>query len=119
MLYEGKIRANWRTNRELKKLFYQILTIALTMAAISSLIAIFISRFSDYAVTSATVAKILFIALLDVAILVSVLFLIAIVAGLYFYNKQEDPNNFLIPITTSVADFGNMLLLAGLVLLIF
>ena len=59
------------------------------------------------------------IAVIDVVMLVVLLSLVAILAGLYFYHKGEDPNNFLIPITTSVADFGNMLLLVGLVILFF
>jgi cation transporter-like permease len=119
MLYEGKIDHNWRTNRELRKLFLQIFIIAIIMAAASGAISLFISQFSGYQLTTATVIKIMSIAIIDVMILVSILFLVAIVAGLYFYNKQEDPNNFLIPLTTALADFGNMVLLAVLVLLLF
>ena len=46
-------------------------------------------------------------------------FITAIVAGIYYYKKKEDPNNFLIPITTSVADLGNMVVLVALILLFF
>ncbi len=119
MLYEGKVKRDWKTDRELKKLFLQIFTIAIVMVILSVIISLFISSFTNYKVTTAIAGKIMFIAVLDVALLVSILFLVAIVAGLYFYNKQEDPNNFLIPITTSIADFGNMILLAVLVLLLF
>ena len=45
--------------------------------------------------------------------------LAVVFAGIYFYRKGEDPSNFLIPITTSIADFGNMLLLSLLVILFF
>jgi len=54
-----------------------------------------------------------------VLVLVAILFLTSITAGLYFYRKGEDPNNFLIPITTSIADFGNMIVLTVLVILVF
>jgi len=48
-----------------------------------------------------------------------ILFITSIVAGLHFYRKKEDPNNFLIPITTSIADFVNMALLSLLVVMFF
>jgi len=35
----------------------------------------------------------------------------------YYYKNNEDPNNFLIPITTSIADFGNMGILAVLIII--
>ena len=119
LLYEGKVGNNWKTNKELKKMFWQIMTVAVTIASLSVIISLMISKFSNYELTTAIALKVLLIGLLDVIILVTILFLVAIVAGLYFYNKQEDPNNFLIPITTSVADFGNMILLAALVLILF
>ena len=43
----------------------------------------------------------------------------SIIAGLHFYRKGEDPNNFLIPITTSIADLSNMFILSILVVLFF
>jgi mgtE-like transporter len=118
MLHEGKTR-NWRKNKELRRLFTQIFIISTMTAIISSVIALIISVFSGYASSITIVSKILFIALIDVTLLVSVLFLLSITAGLYFYRKGEDPNNFLIPITTSIADFGNMLALSVMVILFF
>jgi len=55
----------------------------------------------------------------DVALLVIIMFISSVVLGLHYFNKKEDPNNFLIPIITSVADFGNMIILAVLVVLLF
>ena len=80
--------------------------------------AVTISRLS-YALSTALILKIFLIAIIDVIFIVTLLFFISISAGLYFYKKKEDPNNFLIPITTSVADFGNMLMLSVLVFLFF
>ena len=119
MLYEKGIKRVWWMDSELRRLFAQIIVIALLTAVISSAAALAISAFSGYAISTATAYKIFFIGIIDVALLVSVLFLIAIAAGIYFYKKGEDPNNFLIPITTSIADFGNMLILSGLVILFF
>jgi cation transporter-like permease len=86
---------------------------------ISSTVAIIISFFSRYTLTPLVVLKIFAIAIVDVAILVVVLFFTSVLGGLYFFKKKEDPNNFLMPIMTSIADFGNMIILAVLVVLLF
>lgn len=119
MLHEGKIKRNFLDNEELKKLFIQIFIISIIIAGFSSVIALIISKFSNYNVSTVIVSKIFFISIIDIILLVSILFLISIFAGLYFYNKKEDPNNLLIPITTSVADFGNMVILSILTILLF
>ena len=119
MLHEGKIEGNkWWKNKEINKLLVQILIISSITAILSAGISLVISFF--YAsIDIAIIYKIFLIAIIDSLILVTILFFIAIYAGIYFFKKQEDPNNFLIPITTSIADFGNMLLLAVLIVLFF
>jgi len=119
MLHEGKIKKRWWGELEIKKLFWQILTISLTTAVISLIVAFIVSMFSSYVIDFYSILKIVFIVIADVMLLVCLLFLTSIFAGLYYYKKKEDPNNFLIPITTSVADFGNMVILATLVSLLF
>ena len=119
MLYEGKVNKKWWAKEDIKVLFLQIFIIAIITAFISSLVALILSGFSNYKINLIIALKILLIALIDIILLVSILFLIAVTAGLYLYRKKEDPNNFLIPITTSLADFGNMVLLAVLVILFF
>lgn len=123
MLYERKIRTaeRWWKNAELKKLFAQVIIVALAAVTLTSAAALIFSsiRAGSYRTTPVVVTKIFTIALLDVVLLVSLLFVVSVLAGIYLYRKKEDPNNFLIPITTSVADFGNMIILAGLVALLF
>jgi cation transporter-like permease len=119
MLHEGKIRGSPWGNSELKKLFVQIFIISMLTAVFSSVVALIISNFSNYALSIIIACKIILVAIADVILLVSILFLVSVFAGLYFYKKEEDPNNFLIPITTSVADFGNMVILVVLVILFF
>jgi len=119
MLHEGKAEKNPWKDKEVQELFLQIMIVAIILALISSSAALAISYFSNYAVTMQVIIKILTITLLDVAILVFILFIISIIAGIYFFKKGEDPNNFLIPITTSVADFGNMIILLLLIKLFF
>jgi cation transporter-like permease len=119
MLYSEKKKEDWHKNKELHKLFTQIMIIALRASIFNCIFALGISTFSDFHVDAKIATKIFFITIIDVVILVSIIFLVAISAGIYFYKKGEDPNNFLIPITTSIADFGNMIILAILVSLLF
>ncbi len=119
LLHEGKIGSHWHKNPELRKLFVQLMLVAFFFSLIGSAIAIGISYASSGEFALGTAIKIFLVAILDVVGLVALLFLVAILAGLHFYRKGEDPNNFLIPITTSVADFGNMIVLSGLVIFFF
>lgn len=119
MLHEGKIRGPWRKNRELKRLFYQMIVISLITAVIVSFAAVVISGFSFGFVGMGFLLKIVLITVLNVFLLVNVLFFVAVLSGLHFYRKREDPNNFLIPITTSLADFADMIILAALILFLF
>jgi len=119
MLYENKVNKKWWINRELRKLFLQVIIMSFIMTLISFAMAFSVSIFSGYALNTKIILKIFLVEIIDVFLLVNILFLIAILAGIYFYKKKEDPNNFLIPITTSVADFGNMIILSALVILFF
>ncbi len=119
MLYEGRIRGHWSESRDLRKLFVQISIIGLLTAAASSLLALMLAHVSQGRVSATIWAKVFGLAILDVALLLGIISVAAVLAGLHYYKKGEDPNNFLIPLTTSVADFGNMLLLAVLLRVLF
>lgn len=119
MLHEGIVNAKWWKTPELRQLIAQVMIISMITAVLSAGIAIAIPIIGGSAFDGAMALKVVLITLLDVALLVSILVVLSAVFGIYFFKKEEDPNNFLIPITTSVADFGNMLLLAGLVILFF
>jgi cation transporter-like permease len=119
MLHEGTIGKKWWLDSELMKLFKQVLIISLLTTLLSSAAALFLSAVSGYHLTSAISLKIMAIAFIDVSILVTILFFTAVMFGMYLFKVKEDPNNFLITITTSIADFGNMMILALLVTLLF
>lgn len=119
LLYTGKLRGRWYKNSSLRKLFLQIVIIAMLTALISSSLALVISYFAGYGLTFEIGYKVFLIGIIDTILLVGLLFITSIFFGWYIYNKNEDPDNFLIPITTSVADFGNMMLLVLLVMLFF
>ncbi len=118
MLHEGKVGNLWWKNIELKKLFVKILIVSLITIFLSVVFSFVVSVFAGYVLDFSAAYKILLIIFLDSFLLLSILIFITPFAGLYFFKKQEDPNNFLIPITTSIADFGNMIILSLLVILI-
>ncbi len=119
MLHENQANGNLWKNKKLRVLFAQIVFISTFTALLSSSIALIISHFSGYSVAPNVALKVFLIALIDVVLLVNLLFFTSVIAGKYFFKKQEDPNNFLIPISTSIADFGNMMVLALLVMVFF
>lgn len=119
MLHEGRIKKGWGGNKELRKLLIQVLIISALTACLSALVAIIVSALSGHGMNIALIYNVFFIAVVDSLLLVVIMFFVSVLAGTYFYKKKEDPNNFLIPIATSVADFGNMLILSVLILLLF
>lgn len=119
MLYEGTVEKKWWKTFELKKLLVQILILAVIAAIISSAVSLGITYLSLGELSLNLSLKIFLLVVIDILVLTNILFFVAIFAGLYFYKKKEDPNNFLIPITTSVADFSNMLVLTVLILILF
>ncbi|MDP2974548.1 MAG: magnesium transporter [Candidatus Diapherotrites archaeon] len=119
MLHEGEVNKSWSTDKELRQLFAQILIVSMITACLSSAVALAVSAFSNYRVNAEIALKVFLIVITDTLLLVAILFLVSVLGGLYFFKKREDPNNFLIPATTAVADFGNMVLLTILVALFF
>lgn len=119
LLHMGKIKGKWYKNRFLKKLFLQILFIAIITAVISTLFSLVISGFQGFIFDFNSAYKIFAISIIDVVLLVLILFVIAVLGGYYYFRRNEDPDNFLIPLSTSIADFGNMILLSILIVLFF
>ncbi|HLC92618.1 MAG TPA: magnesium transporter [archaeon] len=119
MLVEGKASVHWAKNRELGDLFLQIIVSAIAVSVIAALAAVMLAGLSGFHSGPEIIFKIVTITLLDVVLMVFLIFLLAVFAGLHFYRQGEDPNNFLIPIVTSVADFANILLLSALIILFF
>jgi mgtE-like transporter len=119
MLHTGELKGKWHKNKDLRETFLLLLIISFMTAVISAGIALAISFFSGYETAFTSAQKIFFISIIDSLFLVSALFIISIIGGIHFFKKNEDPDNFLIPLTTSIADLGNMIILAGLTLLFF
>jgi len=119
MLHEGRVNREIWSTRQLRILFAQIMLIGGLTAVISTLLSFVATSLMGNAINMVIASKLALIILVDVLALILILFATSVLAGCYFYYKREDPNNFLIPITTSIADFGNMVLLSLLVVLFF
>ena len=117
-LHEGKVKKHWWRSKSLIKLYIQVFIISMFTAFVSALIALLITS-ARYEIDRLYAYKIFAVAILDVFILINLIFFTSIIAGFHYYKKREDPNNFLIPITTSIADFGNMAVLSALLIIFF
>ncbi len=121
MLYTGKINLKKRLleSGELRKLAKIIFSIAFLSSVYLGVVSYAFAYYRGFPFDAGILAKIVAIAVLCAMILVSVIFAVSVVAGIYIYRKKEDPNNFLVPIATSVADLTSMLLFSALVLWLF
>jgi len=119
MIHEGKIKHNPFKSKELRGLLIDLMVIGVFTALIASIFSLVFAGLKGFATTPSITSKIILIAIIDILLVSLVLFLISVFVGNYVYKKREDPNNFLIPISTSAADFLNILILVGLIILFF
>lgn len=118
-LYEQKIkRSSWRFHF-VKHLFKDIFLAAIIATSYMVLMSIVLSKFRGFTADSDFVIKLFLTSLIVVIILVLIIFFISIGFGFYVYKKNEDPDDLVIPITTSIADLGSMAALSILVYLFF
>jgi mgtE-like transporter len=119
LLYLGKLNERWWKSKELMSTIWIIIITALISAIYIGLLSNLIAFWRGFSITPDLVVKVMFISLLATVLLVSLIICISIIAGFRVYKKNKDPDNFLIPITTSIADLGSMLIFSGLVYLLF
>ncbi|MFH1420396.1 MAG: magnesium transporter [Candidatus Aenigmatarchaeota archaeon] len=119
LLYMNKVGRKWWKYPEMKALLRTVFVIAILSALFVGALSSFIALIRGFQVTALLFAKVILISLFATTVLVSIIFALSIASGFYVFSKKEDPNNFLIPITTSVADLGSMLLFTLLVAVLF
>jgi len=118
-LFEGKIKKPLIKSYFVKHLFKDIMPIALFMAVYISLLSVLVALFMGFETNFVFFLKMLLITLVSTASLVILIFLVAIIGGYKVYKNKEDPDDILIPITTSIADLGTMIIFSGLIYLLF
>ena len=120
MLYLGRIKAKgWWRSQELHRMFSEIMIISTFSAIYITVIASLIAAFKGFPMHWDVFQRILLIALSTTWLLVAILFVVCVLGGFYVYKKKHDPDNYLIPLATSLADLGSMLILTVLVKALF
>ena len=120
MLYLGQIkRKDWWHSRYMHKLFGIVVCVALIAAIYLGTVATWIAVARGFVVDVVLFMKIIEIAIAATVMLIGLMFFLSVVGGFYIFSKKEDPNNFLIPITTSIADLGSLIVFSVLVTLLF
>ena len=66
-----------------------------------------------------SILKIVQVSIITTASMVSIIVLISFIGGEFIYRRGEDPNNFIIPITTSLADLGSIIVFSLAIKVIF
>ncbi|MBI4175995.1 MAG: magnesium transporter [Candidatus Aenigmarchaeota archaeon] len=106
---------SWWKSREINNLLTIILAVSLISSIYIAVASNMIALSMGYALALPEFFRILIISIVTTISLVAIIFLISVVGGIFIYRRGEDPNNFLIPLTTSIADICSMLVLAGMV----
>jgi len=119
MIYTDKIRGNVWRSKELHKLLVTILAIAAVSSVYIGIVSYVIAYFRGFAFSLALLLKILQLSMLATLVLVAIICFISVSLGMHFCNKREDPNNFLIPVSTSIADLGSMAIYSVMIILFF
>jgi cation transporter-like permease len=119
LCYQQDVADAWWREFEIRRLFAQVVVAATVTALATALAALSITAIGHDAVGPTFALRVVAVVVLDVLLLTSGVFVLAVLAGREAFRRGRDPNNFLIPITTSVADVLNILLLTGLILLFF
>jgi cation transporter-like permease len=120
MLVLGKIKpAHWWRSHELHRLLGEVLIIGTFSAVYITVLATAIAHFRGFAAVWDVFQRILLIALFTTWLLVLILFVICVLGGFYVYKKKHDPDNYLIPLATGLADLGSMVVLTVLVRALF
>lgn len=121
MIYTGKVslRKGITSSKAFRKLAMNVFVVAFIASVYTGLASYALAYMQGFAFNSAMLAKVVGISIICTMVLVGVIFAVSVISGIYVYRRKEDPNNFLIPITTSVADFASMLLFSLLVVRLF
>lgn len=118
-LFKGEIERRWWRDRDVHRLLGSVGVIALIAVVYITGLAFGISAAQGAVFTARQFALAFQAALLATAVLVALISIVAIVGGEILFRRGDDPNNFLIPLTTAVGDLGSLLVFSGFVAALF
>ncbi len=118
-LYQKRVHGYWYHSGIVRHLFREVFPISILSAFYIAFLAFFIAYFKGSLFDIFILWKVIVITLLTCLSIVIFVFLLAIIGGLYVYKKKLDPDDVLIPITTSIADLASMFVFMMLVRILF
>ncbi|MEW6062819.1 MAG: magnesium transporter [Nanoarchaeota archaeon] len=118
-LYEKHMKGELKKSLFVKHMFKEIFPLSLLSALYLIFLVLIISSFKNFVLDLFFILKFVVVVLSSVIILFLIIFFVAIIGSYYIHKKNEDPDDVLIPITTSIADLGTMIVFSGLVYLLF
>lgn len=116
MLFLKKVGNKWWKSEEVHKLITTVFMIAFIMSLYIGVLSSIVSVTQGFSLTYVLFFKVLLISIACTLLLIGIICAVAFAGGLYIFRKGEDPNNFLVPITTSVADFGSLVMFSFFVI---
>ena len=119
LLFLGKVRKSWWGTPEVREIIKTMFAVAMISAVYIGILAYVIAVGKGFAFSTTMLAKTVLLSLVATAALTGIVVFISIICGIWVYKRKEDPNNFLIPITTSLADVCSMFVLAYLAIALF
>lgn len=121
MLYLGQAPTKWWSQKgdALHELLFTIFLIGVISSIYIAFLSYGIATLRGFPFDAAIMVKILSISVLATTALIGIIALISIGGGLYIFHKKEDPNNFLIPLTTAISDLGSMAIFSVMVAAMF
>jgi mgtE-like transporter len=119
MLYLGLSTKRWWESDKVREMIKTIFMVAFVSSIYIGCLSYLFAYLKGFQFSAMLFLKVILVSVIATLFLVGIVIMISVVAGIWIYNKKEDPNNFLIPITTSIADLGSLLLFAFLVSIFF
>jgi len=118
-LNKGEITVKNLNNKIVRKLFYILMSVFILTAVYATFLSVFIGVLKGFTFSWDFTLKMLAIILITTIFIVFIVFCIALIGGRYAFKRKMDPDDLLIPITTSIADLGSFILFSVLVYLMF
>lgn len=119
-LFIGKIKPeHWWKSGAVRHLIFCIGSVALIIAVYLAIISYALAVFRGFEFLPALFLKLLLTSLIATVVIVLVLFAVVIAFGINVFRKNHDPDNYLIPLATALADLGSMAILSLMIALFF
>ncbi len=119
LLFLGKVKGSWLKCSEVREIIHTMFAVALISSIYIGSLAYVIAMSKGFAFSPMLLSKTVLLAMAATLSLTGIILLISVACGTYIYRHREDPNNFLIPMTTSLADICSMFMLAFLATTMF